>query len=61
VLNLEDLLLTLILRSTGPENDLTLLLYLIWIIREKKTRFYNKNIIFMTYRPIENLRNVMLL
>ena len=60
-MNLEDLLLTLILRSTGPENDLTLLLYLIWIIREKKTRFYNKNIIFMTYRPIENLRNVMLL
>jgi hypothetical protein len=45
-LNLEDLLFELILHSTGRENYFMLLLYFIWIVREK-TWFYIKKTLFL--------------
>lgn len=53
-----DLLFTPILHSTGPEHYFTLLYYLIRIVN-KKTRFYIKTFMFVIYRPIKTLSNVM--
>jgi hypothetical protein len=58
-LNLEDLLFVLILYSMGRENYFTLPWYLKWIIREN-TWWYDKINSFVTYRPIENCRNMLL-
>jgi hypothetical protein len=56
---LEDLLFVLILYSTGRENYFTLPWYLKWTIREN-TWWYDQINSFVTYRPIENCRNMLL-